>query len=83
MAKNDATVQHNQQPIASYDRFGWYWQPADWLQQMSAEDALTATRQSLHLSAQQQALQAQAAADEQHAEAQRLAQQRLLDSLFD
>lgn len=35
--------------VAVFDRFGWYWQPSDWLQQMSARDAIKATEQAINI----------------------------------
>ncbi|RVU33573.1 hypothetical protein EOE67_16280 [Rheinheimera riviphila] len=67
--------------VAVFDRFGWYWQPASWLQQMSPQDAVTATRQAIDLSPITAALQSDAAQQQQRAAAKRSVMQHLLDSL--
>lgn len=67
--------------VAVFDRFGWYWQPASWLQQMSPQDAVTATRQAIDLSAIAEALQSAAVQQQQRAAAKRSVMQHLLDSL--
>lgn len=67
--------------VAVFDRFGWYWQPASWLQQMSPQDAVTATRQAIDLAAISAALQSEAAQQQQRAAAKRSVMQHLLDSL--
>ena len=67
--------------VAVFDRFGWYWQPASWLQQMSPQDAVTATRQTIDLAAMSAALQSEAALQQQRAAAKRSVMQHLLDSL--
>ncbi len=67
--------------VAVFDRFGWYWQPAGWLQQMSPQDAVTATRQAIDLAATSAALQSEAALQQHRAAARRSVMQHLLDSL--
>lgn len=67
--------------VAVFDRFGWYWQPATWLQQMSPQDAVTATRQAIDLEAISTALLSDAAKQQQRAAAKRSVMQHLLDSL--
>jgi hypothetical protein len=67
--------------VAVFDRFGWYWQPASWLQQMSPQDAVTATRQAIDLSAITEVLQSEAVQQQQRAAAKRSVMQHLLDSL--
>jgi len=71
------------EPVAVFDRFGWYWQPASWLQQMSPQDAVAATRQAIDLAAMSAALQSDAAQQQQRAAARRGVMQHLLDSLQD
>lgn len=74
--------QHNSSVIPVFDRFGWYWQPARWLEGMSPQDAIDATRQAIDIQQQEKALKQQAAAQERKAGAIRAAEQKMLDSLF-
>lgn len=70
------------QTIPVFDRFGWYWQPACWLEAMSPQDAIAATRQAIDLQQQQKVLQQQAKDQENKAKAIQAAEQKMLDSLF-
>lgn len=67
--------------VAVFDRFGWYWQPIAWLEQMSAQDAITATKQAIDIQPLEQALLLQAAKHEAQAAAQHNAMQQMLNSL--
>lgn len=65
----------------AYDRFGWYWQPAQWLQAMQPQDAIAATKQAINLNQKSKALKAQAAFLEAKAAKARAARQKILKSL--
>lgn len=65
-----------------YDRFGWYWQPAQWLQNMDAQDAVDAAAQAINIKAKGAALQLQAKHQQQRAAQQRQEQTELLQSLW-
>lgn len=67
--------------IAVFDRFGWYWQPASWLEQMSWQDAVTATKQAIDIQALEKTLLQQVAKNEVEAAVQRRAMQQMLNSL--
>ncbi len=67
--------------IAVFDRFGWYWQPACWLEQMSWQDAVTATKQAIDIQSLQKTLLLQVAKNEAEAAIQRRAMQLMLNSL--
>lgn len=67
----------------AYDRFGWYWQPAQWLQSMQPQDAIAATRQAINLNEKSKALKAQAAFIEAKAAKTRAAREKILKSLDD
>ena len=44
----------------TFDRFGWYWQPAQWLENMSPKDARNATVKTTNIEAQSQEIKNQA-----------------------
>jgi hypothetical protein len=67
--------------IAVFDRFGWYWQPAAWLAQLSPEDAVAATRQAIDLATITATLQSDAAQQQQRAAAKSSVMRHLLHSL--
>ncbi|MDP5135012.1 hypothetical protein ORJ04_03500 [Rheinheimera baltica] len=69
--------------VAVFDRFGWYWQPAAWLDNMSPQDALKATQQAINIQPLEQSMLRQAAEDEHQAAAMFTAQQDMLNSLYD
>lgn len=67
--------------IAVFDRFGWYWQPAAWLAQLSPEDAVAATKQAIDLSALTKTLLSDAAQQQQRAAAKSSVMRHLLNTL--
>ncbi len=67
--------------VAVFDRFGWYWQPARWLEHMSWQDAVTATKQAIDIQALEKKLLLQVAKNEAEAAMQRKAMQLMLNSL--
>ncbi len=67
--------------VAVFDRFGWYWQPARWLEQMSWQDAMAATTQAIDIQSLQKRLLLQVAKNEAEAAMQRKAMQLMLNSL--
>lgn len=76
-------IQDRSSVAPTFDRFGWYWQPAKWLEGMTPQDAITATTQAIELDAMEQQLQSQAKKQEAKAAAVREAQQNMLDSLYE
>ncbi|MFC4656198.1 hypothetical protein ACFO3I_14375 [Rheinheimera marina] len=69
------------QTPAVFDRFGWYWQPASWLAEMSPADVTAATKKAIDLSPVSRELLASAALNRADAKATRLAMQLMLNSL--
>lgn len=67
--------------VAIFDRFGWYWQPASWLEHMSSQDAITATKQAIDIQVLAKTLLQQVAKNEVEAAVQRRAMQQMLNSL--
>ncbi|BFT29931.1 hypothetical protein D210916BOD24_11070 [Alteromonas sp. D210916BOD_24] len=68
-------------PLLSYDRFGWYWQPKSWLENMSPTDARKATENTTGIDQQGKALLAQAILREKKEMQAAQAMQFMLDAL--
>ncbi len=65
----------------TFARFDWYWQPVQWLENMSPQDAVAATEKAINIQEQEKALKLRAQLQEKKADLIRQAQQKMLDSL--
>lgn len=72
---------NNISPTPDYDRFGWYWQPAKWLEEMSPQDVTDAVTSSTHINQKQTAIKARTAHQISSFETQSETQRNILKQL--
>ena len=69
--------------VLSYDRFGWYWQPKSWLENLSPEDVKKASVSSTGIDRQKRVLLEQAAKQEESDKQTAQTMKYMVDSLRD
>lgn len=68
--------------IPTFDRFGWYWQPASWLEGMSPQDVTKATTQATNIDKREDNILKENATQKKKYEAYSSAQQEMINSLY-